>query len=274
MADQWWHRWATANVGISTGPSGLVVADLDVKATIRPPMVLPEHLGLGQLPGDNGPELFGQVARRLSGADRVTTRTIRTPSGGYHCWFRTDVQYRSSKGTYKGGRVLGLGWSIDVRSSGGYVVAAGSTTRDGSYTVVRDLPILPVPAWLAEWLTSTGHREGTPGVDQRPRPITRTSPTAASSATRSERYAMAALRGECDQIAAMESGSGRNDALNRTAYKLGGYVADGTLDEQTVVTALTEAGLACGLGEREATKTIRSGLTAGMRKPRVMGGAA
>jgi hypothetical protein len=68
--------------------------------------------------------------------------------------------------------------------------------------------------------------------------------------------------------------SGRNNQLNRSAYKLGGLIAAGVLEELAAVDALAEAGRACGLSESEIDKTIRSGLAAGQRSPRTIGGAA
>lgn len=271
VIDQWDRLRPGLNWGVSTGPSDLLVVDLDTKATTVPPVVLPAHLRLGQPSVANGVELFSHVMRALSGADRLTTRVIRTPSGGFHAYFRPADGIRY---TGKAGK---LGWSIDVRAVGGYVVLPGSTTPDGDYVVVRDLPILSVPDWLDRWLTSTGHREGVPGiVDQAPRRTTVPIPAAGSSATRAQRYALAALTGKCQAIAAMPPvrNTKRDTTLNRAAYAIGGYVAAGALDESTAVDALTEAGLACGLTEGAVARTVKSGMAAGMRKPSAIGGVA
>ncbi len=72
----------------------------------------------------------------------------------------------------------------------------------------------------------------------------------------------------------MEPDSGRNHALNGAAYKLGRLVAGGMLTEADVRQALTDAAAACGLPAGEATRTITSGLTAGMRAPRTRMGRA
>jgi hypothetical protein len=69
--------------------------------------------------------------------------------------------------------------------------------------------------------------------------------------------------------------TGRDTALNRAAYAIGGFVAAGALDEQTAVDALTDAGLACGLSERAVQRTVQNGITAGIQKPvAIVGGAA
>ncbi len=60
----------------------------------------------------------------------------------------------------------------------------------------------------------------------------------------------------------------RNTTLNRAAFKLGTLVAAGLLDEATVWTTLADAGQAVGLGAREVSASLRSGLTAGAANPR------
>src|SRR5260370_1394029 len=87
-ADAWMSQWPAANWGLATEPSGLVVVDPDAKGAQRPATVLPDHLGLGQPVVANGVELFSHVARALSGTDRLATRVVRTPSGGFHAYFR------------------------------------------------------------------------------------------------------------------------------------------------------------------------------------------
>ena len=75
-------------------------------------------------------------------------------------------------------------------------------------------------------------------------------------------HARAALEREVVRVAAAAPGS-RNNALNCAAYNLGRLVAEGLLSKQETIDALTCAGLACGLGVREAEQTVRLGLDAG-----------
>jgi hypothetical protein len=63
----------------------------------------------------------------------------------------------------------------------------------------------------------------------------------------------------------------RNDQLNRAAFALGRLVATGALNEDETVTALTEAGHKLGLGLRESERTVASGMSAGMDRPRDIG---
>lgn len=73
------------------------------------------------------------------------TFTQRTPSGGFHLFFRSKVKVPQSAGTVLAG--------IDVRSSmAGYVVGAGSRLPNGEYSVEDDAPIADAPDWLVELL--------------------------------------------------------------------------------------------------------------------------
>jgi hypothetical protein len=285
----WWTRWPAANVGISTGPSQRLIVDLDAKSG-HPTRgeLLPAHLKLGRPAVTSGVDLWRYAAAELAGEQPTPTRTVRTPTGGYHLVYAVPagVRYTSSAGrVHQDGHVTGLGWSIDVRSDGGYVVAPGSTTRDGTYTVVRDVPILQVPAWLDGWLTSTGHRVGTqstclysPAGPPTAGDLAKVAAfgeflrvRSAVTASRAERYALAALDGECARLAAMPpTPGGRKDQLNRSAYKMGGYVTAGAISEQTVTDALTAAAEACQCPRIE--HNIQSGLAAGMRRPRSLAG--
>ena len=52
-----------------------------------------------------------------------------------------------------------LGWRIDTRARGGYVVGAGSIRRDGRYCITRRREIAALPTWLTDALTPAPHRE-------------------------------------------------------------------------------------------------------------------
>ena len=80
--------------------------------------------------------------------------------------------------------------------------------------------------------------------------------------------AVKALDDEASKLRTAPSG-GRNHRLNRAAFSLGQIVGAGLLDADTVTNELHHAALGAGLGAREATSTIRSGLQAGMARPRV-----
>ena len=68
------------------------------------------------------------------------TRRHNTPTGGFHLLFSVPEPVAQSVGK--------IGDGIDVRSKGGFIVAVGSRTRFGAYTLANDLPIAPAPPWL------------------------------------------------------------------------------------------------------------------------------
>lgn len=80
-------------------------------------------------------------------------------------------------------------------------------------------------------------------------------------------YGAAALQGELKTLRATGTGD-RNNQLNRSAFSLGQLVAGSTLDAQVVEEQLLGAAVAIGLSEREARRTIKSGMGAGEQAPR------
>jgi hypothetical protein len=80
------------------------------------------------------------------------------------------------------------------------------------------------------------------------------------------------MNDECAKLNGMVPNSGRNNALNASAFSLGQLVASGELERSLVEHRLLEAAAANGLvaedGIESVRATIRSGLNAGMRSPR------
>lgn len=134
---EWWEKWPDANIGISTSRYGddgaVIVVDVDVKS---------------------GKDGNGTLLRlELEGNDLPATLTCTTPTGGRHLF------YSASQPVRQGVDVLGPG--VDIRSHGGYVVGAGSTTELGEYAI-DDRPIVPAPQWLIDALGAPRKRaEGT-----------------------------------------------------------------------------------------------------------------
>lgn len=104
-----WSVVPDLNWGVACGPSGLIVVDIDPK-------------------NGGSSEALDQLPPSL---------TVRTPSGGWHVYFRGQSANR-----------VGLLPGVDVRSTGGYVVAPGSVTAAGAYAVERALPVAEAPEWL------------------------------------------------------------------------------------------------------------------------------
>jgi hypothetical protein len=232
---RWW-REAAYNIGVATGPSGLLVIDLDLPRT--PDQVAPATARDATC----GRDVLDQLAAN-SGQRLPKTWTVTTPSGGQHLYFlRPD---RAKLGNTAGR----LGWKIDTRGIGGYVVGAGSMIHGQRYRadVIRRPALLP--DWITELLTPPPPAE---------------IPSAPHNA---DAYALAALTGELDNLLAATEGH-RNHTLNRAAFLLGQLVAGGALDQSTVHDELLSAAERIGLGRAEAECTIHSGLRGGARHPR------
>lgn len=114
-------------------------------------------------------------------------------------------------------------------------------------------------------------------VDAKGRPKAKTdeqpgSKLSGDGPVRNSAYARAALDNECKALADMSRDSGRNNALNTAAFKLGELVGGGELDMAEAVTRLFEAARTCGLVDDDGTRSVRatmeSGLRAGLKQPR------
>jgi hypothetical protein len=239
----WWGR-APYNVGIACGAAGLLVVDLD---------------GPGQPPTEwagaaDGREVFAELARR-AGATVGPTFAVATPSGGEHRYYAVGEgkSARSTAGS--------LGWHVDTRGVGGYVVAAGSVRQvDGRhrrYRVIDPAEPALLPGWLAALLAPT------PAAVVPPRVRFRTS------------YVEAAVAEEVALVRRARPGT-RNAVVFRAAVRLGTLVAAGVLEEADALDLLTAA---CtvhfgtdGFTAAEADRTVANGLRYGLQRPRRLTG--
>jgi hypothetical protein len=131
----WWRNSPNCNVGVSTGPSGLVVLDID--------------------PRNDGDESLRRLAEGLS-VD-LTTRTVRTGGGGEHRYFLAP------RGVVISSRSNAFGDSypgIDVKSGGGFVIAPPSIHPTGeSYAWLdENAPLAELPLSITGTLASGGAR--------------------------------------------------------------------------------------------------------------------
>ncbi|MER7664853.1 bifunctional DNA primase/polymerase [Streptomyces sp. NPDC096193] len=227
--------WARApfNIGIATGPSGLLVVDLDQ----------PKDNSKGDAPC--GAATFEALCER-TGQPIPTTHRIRTASGGWHLYFTAPT------GSRLGNTAGSLAPLIDTRGWGGYVVAASSTTPAGLYTATDQRAPAELPAWIVGLLNKPT-----------PRPVIPFAwPTISGS-----RAATAALERECRTVMAAPDGAG-NITLNRSAFKVGRFVAWADIPRHVVEEAFQAAGEARGLAAAECRATIRSALDSSIRKAR------
>jgi hypothetical protein len=125
--ERWWDQWPEANVGIHC--DGMLVIDVD-----------PKKGGFDSL------ALFEQEV------ELDATYEVETPSGGRH------IYYRCATGARNGVDVLGTG--LDIRTTAGYVLAAGSQTAAGAYRVYADEPIADCAPDLVERCAARERYEG------------------------------------------------------------------------------------------------------------------
>jgi hypothetical protein len=67
---------------------------------------------------------------------------VRTGRGGAHLYFTAPDGPALDN---SGGK---LGWRVDTRAAGGYVVASGSVVNGRRYETTHDTAPAPLPAWL------------------------------------------------------------------------------------------------------------------------------
>ena len=203
----WWAA-RPYNIGLACGPSGLVVVDLDV----------------AKEPGQaSGAVAFARLCAQAVQAGHPypgETFAVGTPSGGRHLYFRSP----SCPVPNSASRLAPL---VDIRASGGYVVAPGSHVGSGHYQARNTAAPVPIPGWLADQL-----------VRQPPPPVPRQ--VRFTGVERGTAYAMTALRDEALLVATAVDGT-RHDTLNRAAFSLGQLVGSGLLPESAVVTSLADA---------------------------------
>lgn len=237
----WWRGNVAMNIGVATGQSGLVVVDLDQ--------------GRGDVPPNrfagarDGRDVLAMLAAEAGAELPTHTYMVSTP-GGCHLYFRAPVgvELRNTAGT--------VGWRIDSRAHGGYVVGAGSTRPEGSYRVMHDGPVAELPGWLVGALTP---------------PPPAPSPALELPAVRAGAYVRVIVAGEARQVAGARTGA-RHRTLLKAARTLGRLVGAGELAEADAWRALLDAAGGHvgvdGCTAAEIRRTIGDGLAFGKRLPR------
>ncbi|TQE34624.1 bifunctional DNA primase/polymerase [Streptomyces ipomoeae] len=222
------------NVGIATGPAGLLVIDLDV--------CKPEE----EEGAPDGAASLRSLCER-AGETLPATYRVRTPSGGCHLYFTAPPGGKLKNSVNR------LGPHIDTRAWGGYVVAAGSTTPQGAYEVTDNTPVAPLPPWLTARLVEPS------------KPATAPAPLLLPG--QGSRRAQVALERETKAVRGTKEG-GRNERLLAGARALGRFVAWGEITRDRVEEAFQGAGEAAGLTATECRATIRSALDWSIRTAR------
>jgi Bifunctional DNA primase/polymerase, N-terminal/AAA domain len=227
IIERWWSDWPDAAVGLPTGEkTGFFALDIDNK-----PGGANGFDWLSEMEAEHGP---------LPDTARVTS-----PNGGLHIYFKYVV------GTRNRGA---LGAGVDIRSEGGYVLAAGSTMANGrSYKWETDTrEIADAPAWLLDLLLP----KSAPAHTQY-----------SLSAATNNAYVDAAVDRELADLAGAPMGT-RNNALNDAAFSIGTIVGAGALSEAEARALLQDVARGWGRDWSRCCKTIENGLTAGIQNPR------
>lgn len=235
---EWAKSYSQPVAGVLTGSrSGVWVVDVDV----------PKKDG-----DDDGRKTLDSWQK--AHGSLPPTFTVETPSGGLHLYFKMpkDGDVRNS--------VKQVAAGIDVRGTGGYVVAPGSELPDGRlYRILSDVPPVLAPDWLMSIVRRVQRRaQNGQAAGHMP---------AMQDAEAARKWALAGLAAECGKIHSSQEGE-RNDTLNTAALKVFQLVAGGSLSEVEAYNALLAAAYACGLPENEARATIESGKSKGMTEPR------
>lgn len=237
------------NIGVACGPSRLLVVDCDTPKNDTPPPPAPFDV-----PGVNeGADVLVLLAERYAEPFPLDAYTVNTGRGGMHLYFRQPPgePLRNTAGR--------LGWLIDTRGMGGYVVGPGSVVDGRPYTAFGAPHAAPLPAWLARLLTAPKQASAT-----------RLSPGAGAPRQRTgSAYAQKVLREELAKILAARPGT-RNDTLNAVAFNLGRHVARGSipadLAEDTLTRAVDHLAAQPGGDHAKSTATAQKAFEDGQQK--------
>ena len=142
QARTWWQQWPAANVGIATGHRFFVV-DVDIKS---------------------GGEETWDMLRAQHGALPETIEQLTGTGGKHILYLLPDFPVLNSQGK--------IGPGIDIRGTGGYIVAAPSIHPDtkrpyewDGLAEIENQKLLPAPPWLLKLLQQSEARA------QAPKPI-------------------------------------------------------------------------------------------------------
>jgi hypothetical protein len=238
-----WDRNPGSMIGLPTGEQiGAWVLDVDVHKDDDGNII-------------NGYETLAALEDRYG--QLPPTATARTAGGGEHRYFKHVPGIRNR------GK---MGRGLDVRSSGGYVIAPGSVTAEGKEYVWLDYdgegipPLADAPQWLLQLVL--------------PPPAAATLTTHYNyESGENAAYVERAVEAELNLLATTSQG-GRGEQVNKSAFSLGTLVGAGALSRAEAEVGLYDAAYANGVvakdGEREIRAKIRRGLDAGIKQPRVI----
>ncbi|MFD8260194.1 bifunctional DNA primase/polymerase [Streptomyces griseoluteus] len=270
----WWVAQPAAGVGVACGPARLVVIDVDAHPAPVPDRTrllagipIPDQVDLaGLVSGFDTLALLAAYRRQPDPSSDETTLRVRTPSGGLHVWYRNpwpDLEFRCSTGS---STKVALAWQVDVRATGGYIVAPSTRTREGTYRAEGTVRHpAPLPQWLRDELVRTGHliRPPVPTREVPAMPPARRRPKTAAA-----QRVFAPLLEELVACGAATEGTGFTEKLNRAAYTAGGLAAAGHLEAAAVREDLLQAAHRARPWQTARNeRIIDTGIAAGSARP-------
>jgi len=231
---QWLETRPDCNLGIATGPSNLLVVDIDGAEGEDTVEFLADNLGL----------ILPPTKASITGRGR-------------HLWYRLPENAPRIPS-----RAAALGDNVDIRCGGGYVVCPPSIHATGSvYTwdTPPGTPFADAPQWVIDCQAKPSHR--TP-LDPNYEPIHFIPGDGENTP-----WGITALEEETTLMRDAREGT-RNDTLNRIAFRIGQVVGGGHLDPEHATIALLDAATASGLSAQEARSVLARSLAAGAANPR------
>jgi hypothetical protein len=242
---RWWQLYPQALPGLDLGKCGLVMLDGD------------RHD-----PKVDGVAALRQLFKQQAGLQLSMVPMVRTPRDGVHTYFaQATPALTNRRGQLPAG--------VDIRGTGGFVVAPGAVLPDGRcYASLARRPDLvlsitaktipAIPAGIIALVDPPRRRAKAQTHHHGPvRP-------------RERAYAKTALRRLASELATTAPGK-RNEALNKAAFVLGTMVARDWITRDEVEDALRAAmeqnGYTADKGIRAVDATLKSGLDAGMDDP-------
>lgn len=231
-------RWDRAdfNVGIVTGlPDSVVVLDVD----------------------------NDEAQQFVDGLSLPITPTVRT-GRGHHYYFKTPA--REIRNT-----VRLADQKLDVRGSGGFVVAPGSIHANGSRyeweISPSDVDLAPFPEQilaLIEAKKSTKSKRAASGITSAA--VATDDAEASQASSGLDKFLQQELDEAISNLSASTKGE-RNIVLFKMAVRLARHVAAAKSGWEPFVAALAESARSIGLEEDEIVRTIESGWTRGSAEP-------
>ena len=240
----WFGKDQSFNVGVCTGEQsgGLLYLDIDTHKEDQNGFKSLEAIEAkhGKLP---------------------VTLTQKTGGGGEGRFFRLEAQDLARIKNKAGKASIAPG--LDLRVSGGQTVVPPSLHSSGRrYEWVEyTAPIAEAPRWFVDLCIAESEKTSEPT----PAPAPLRQPSSSDSAIR--KYCLAALESARNKVLETRDGS-RNNELNNQAVAVGSLIQQGGLYLEEATASLVHAATMIGLPAHEAAATVRSGISAGMKKPR------